>query len=60
MRYEIRFFDKEGQLSHTRELDCDGDDRAIGRLAEQPHRYAMELWGRGVLIFRFDASSLWR
>ena len=60
MRYEVRFCDRQGKLSYVRELEFENDDEAINRLIAQPRQHAMELWGREMLIFRFDARGLWR
>ena len=55
--YEVRFFDRAGQLTHVRELSSDSAAAAIDRVADLPNRFAMEMWCAERLVRRFEIDD---
>ena len=54
--YRVQFFNGRGGMARSERLECDGDDRALERLARLAHPHAMELWAGDRLVWRFEAT----
>lgn len=55
--YWVYFFGADNHISHARDIECEGDEEAIGRVLEMDRPHAVELWTGGRLVKRLDPGA---
>jgi hypothetical protein len=55
-RYQVRFLDNIGRVSHDREIRCRSDEEAMDRAAAVRHSGGVEVWREQNLICHYQPA----